>query len=215
MKIEKHSAQLCYFYANIMNNLSKKSLFLSLLLFASLALTVSACVKKPVVRPVGNQNVDAVINANQTSTTTTEQAASSTVEIDKLVTQIEDWKLYKKISNGESGIFDFDSCGDKEFDSLVTKVNEGEIYKFDLNGRLPIIYTPNYYHWTNNELKGHQSFCEAGAIYPRYAFADKIFWAGVCGTGAKPDISDQNYVSFQECLMAEEALNYFLRMKIK
>ena len=55
MKIEKHSAKLCYFYANIMNNLSKKSLFLSLLLFASLALAVSACVKKPVT-PAANQN---------------------------------------------------------------------------------------------------------------------------------------------------------------
>ena len=81
MKIEKHSAQLCYFYANIMNNLSKKSLFLSLLLFASLALIVSACVKKPVT-PAANRNQ----NTNAATTTS--------------VIDTSDWKTYKTKESG-------------------------------------------------------------------------------------------------------------------
>lgn len=190
-----------------------------------LSLLLGGCFRQPALNQNKNesQNVISVQNNNasisndrsQVISTTTDQVIVPAAEIAKLVGQIEDWGLYEKISDGKNVIFNFDSCGDNEFDDFVDKVNAGAIYQLKLNGELPLIYTPNYDSWTNSELMGHKSFCQAGAIYPRYAYSDKIFWAGVCSTGYKPDISDPNYAIFQKCLAAEEALNNFLKAKIK
>ena len=183
-----------------MLNFSKKPLILITL---TLALGLYGCGKKIMV------NNNTIQNQNQTIN----QDNNVSEEIKTLALEIEDWKKYKMISSGKNGIFYYDSCGDKEFDSFVNVVNKGKIFELKLNRALTLIYTPNYNNWTNAELKKHESFWEAGEIYPLYAYQDKILWSGTCGSGMKPDENTSAFYEFQNCETAGKALEYFLKNK--
>jgi len=135
----------------------------------------------------------------------------------ELASQIDDWKKYNLVSEDEKPIFNFESCGNEEFDNLVAKVNIGDVYRLKLNDALTIIYTPNYNNWERqyflNFNYDNQSFCQAGAIYPKYAFKDKLLWAGVCTVGVLPSKTSPQYKEFQKCIIAEDALEYFIENK--
>jgi len=158
-------------------------------------------------------NVNQNINDSQNQNLNINASNEVTKEIEELINQIEDWSLYEKVSDGENGIFSFDSCGDEEFDQVIPLFNAGVIYSFKLNDGLQLVYTPNYKHWTNDKLLSLKSFCQAGAIWPKRAYKDKVLWIGSCGSGFKPEESSPEYQGFLRCLEAEKAVKIFLEQK--
>ncbi len=185
----------------------KQAILITLTLVLELGL--AGCGKNPLPAANSNYNQNQNVNVNDGKPATTTDNRGAGAEIDKLILQIDDWNLYQASSRKD--ILNFNSCGDNKFDALLEKVKQGEIYELRLNGVLDLVYTPNYDGWSNADLKYHESFCQAGAIYPRYAYQDKILWAGVCSSGVLPEKTDPGYRSFQRCTKAEEALNNFLQ----
>ena len=161
-----------------------------------LTVVLAGCFYEPVV----NENVNQNVNANEVA------------EINKLVIQIEDWNLYKEVSNSKKNIFYFDVCDDPEMDSFVEELNLGEIYEYKLNDVLTIYYTPNHRNWDFVELKkfiNSRNFCGLSMASLLKSYSDKWLWSYGCVGGIEVEESDPHYEEFKKCLIASEAILSF------
>jgi len=134
--------------------------------------------------------------------------------------QIEDWSLYKEITDEEDrwvGTGPDVLCGDKEFEDVIIKAKGGTMKILKLNDALNLVITPNYKNWTTEEFTAFNydptAICGAGGRYPAYAYEDKLLWVGVCSTGFMP-IDESEKERLIRCEKAQEIVkNFFVKKK--
>ncbi len=132
-----------------------------------------------------------------------------------IIKQIENFSLYKEITDPAERFFWEDCNANEEFNQFKEITKRGSMKKLILTGGAQTMITPNYYNWDNEKFLSFltvqpEAFCGVGGFFPINAYKNNLLWFQRCSGGAIFEEDGPAYQEFIRCTKTEGVVsNYF------